>query len=82
MTSLSSILSRLPWPHVVIPGMNGRESTDRLKLIHPKTKVLYMSGYPNNAITHHGTLEEGLNYIQKPFTLDGSARKVWELPDR
>jgi two-component SAPR family response regulator len=45
-------------------------------------KVLYMSGYTDNAITHHGVLEEGINYLQKPFTVDGLARKVREVLDK
>jgi two-component SAPR family response regulator len=45
-------------------------------------KVLYMSGYTDNAITHHGVLEKGLNYIQKPFTVDSLIRKVREVLDK
>ncbi len=45
-------------------------------------KVLYMSGYTNNAIVPHRVLEEGVNYIQKPFTVDTLARKVCEVLDR
>ncbi|MGQ9645605.1 MAG: PAS domain S-box protein [Thermodesulfobacteriota bacterium] len=67
---------------VVMPGMSGRELAEALGLRHPKMKVLYMSGYTDDAIVHHGVLEEGINYIQKPFTLDALARKVREVLDR
>jgi PAS domain S-box-containing protein len=67
---------------VVMPGMNGSELAKRLGSLHPKMKVLYMSGYPDNAITHHGILEKGMNYIQKPFTVDGLVRKVREALDK
>ncbi|MDI6791122.1 MAG: response regulator [Thermodesulfobacteriota bacterium] len=67
---------------VVMPGMSGRKLVDRLKEIHPEMKVLYMSGYTDNAILHHGILEEGTNFIQKPFTVDGLARKVREVLDK
>jgi CheY-like chemotaxis protein len=66
---------------VVMPGMGGRKLVDRLKEIHPEMKVLYMSGYTDNAIVHHGILEEGINFIHKPFTLHGLARKVREALD-
>ena len=67
---------------VVMPGMSGRKLAERLKQIHPEMKVLYMSGYTDNAILHHGILEPGINFIQKPFTLDGLARKVREALDK
>ncbi len=67
---------------VVMPGMSGRELAENLGLLHPKMKVIYMSGYTANVIVHHGVLEEGMNYIQKPFTLDALARKVREVLDK
>jgi two-component system, cell cycle sensor histidine kinase and response regulator CckA len=67
---------------VVMPGMSGRKLVDRLKEIHPETKVLYMSGYTDNAILHHSILGPGTNFIQKPFTIDGLARKVREALDK
>jgi PAS domain S-box-containing protein len=67
---------------VVMPGMSGRELAERFKPLYPKMKVLYMSGYTDIAITHHCVLEEGINYIQKPFNVDGFARKVREVLDK
>ncbi len=67
---------------VVMPGMIGRELVDRLYALFPKIKVLYMSGYTNHAIVHHGVLQEGTNYLQKPFTLESLARKVRDVLDQ
>jgi two-component system, cell cycle sensor histidine kinase and response regulator CckA len=67
---------------VVMPGMSGRKLADRLTDIHPEIKVLYMSGYTDNAILHHGILEPGINFVQKPFTVEGLARKVREVLDK
>jgi len=64
-----------------MPGIGGRELTDHLISLHPEMKVLYMSGYTENAIVHHGILIEGINYIQKPFTVDGLTKKVREVLD-
>ncbi len=67
---------------VVMPKMSGRELADRIASIHPEIKVLFMSGYTDNAIAHHGILEKGTNFMQKPFTVDGLARKVREVLDK
>jgi len=67
---------------VVMPGMSGRELARQLKPLHPKMKVLYMSGYTDNAIVRHGVLDEGINYIQKPFTVDGLMKRVREVLDK
>jgi CheY-like chemotaxis protein len=67
---------------VVMPKIGGRELADRIAEICPEIKVLYMSGYTDNAIVHHGVLGEGMEFIQKPFTVEGLARKVREVLDR
>jgi YesN/AraC family two-component response regulator len=67
---------------VVMPGMSGWELAEKLGSLLPKMKVLYMSGYTDDAIVHHGVLEEGVNYLQKPFTLNSLARKVREVLDQ
>ncbi|HMQ53144.1 MAG TPA: response regulator [Anaerolineae bacterium] len=61
---------------VIMPVMNGRELYDKLTTVRPKLKVLYMSGYTDNVIVHHGVLDEGVNFIQKPFTIQGLVEKV------
>ncbi len=66
---------------VVMPGASGRELARRLAATHPETKVLFVSGYTDDAIVHHGMLEPGLNYLQKPFTPATLARKVREVLD-
>jgi len=67
---------------VVMPGMSGRELVERLQRIHPEMKALYMSGYTDNVILHHGILEQGLAFIQKPFTLEILGKKVREVLDK
>ncbi len=67
---------------VVMPGgLNGRELAERLKPLYPGLKVLFMSGYTDEAIIHHGVLEPGLSYLQKPFTPNSLVQKVREVLD-
>ncbi len=67
---------------VVMPEMNGQELAKRLAPFRPEMKVLYMSAYPDNTVIHHGVLEKGVNFIQKPFTVAGLASKVRQVLDR
>ena len=66
---------------VVMPKMGGKEAADRLQPLYPQMKVIYMSGYTDNAIIHHGVLAPGLNFLQKPFSSEGLARKVRKALD-
>ncbi|MGZ6987360.1 MAG: CHASE domain-containing protein [Thermoanaerobaculia bacterium] len=66
---------------VVMPGMNGRELWDRLKVLRPDSRVLFMSGYTDDAIARHGVLEPGIAFLQKPFTPFSLAQKVREVLD-
>jgi len=61
---------------VIMPGMNGRELAQRITAARAETRVLYMSGYTENAIGHNGTLDEGINLLQKPFTLPSLRARV------
>jgi CheY-like chemotaxis protein len=64
---------------VVMPGMSGRELSARLCALHPQTKVLYLSGYTEDAIVHEGVIDPETAFLQKPFTLQNLSRKVREV---
>ncbi|MFH0729854.1 MAG: PAS domain S-box protein [Pseudomonadota bacterium] len=61
---------------VVMPGMNGRDLAERLRAVQPAMKCLFMSGYTADVIAHRGVLDEGVHFIQKPFSKEELAGKV------
>lgn len=64
---------------VIMPGMNGRELRDRLSEARPGMRCLFISGYPADSITQGGVLEEGVQFLQKPFEVDELTRRVREV---
>ncbi len=67
---------------VVMPQMNGRELYEQLHPLVPELRVLYMSGYADDVIAHHGILDEGVDFIQKPISVQTLTTKIREVLDR
>jgi len=67
---------------VIMPQMGGKELVDKLKSVRPESKVLYMSGFTDDAIIHHGVLDDGVFFLQKPFSTECLATKVREVLDQ
>lgn len=67
---------------VIMPKMSGPQFIEQLKQVRKDCKVLYMSGYADEAIMNHGILKEGVNLINKPFTFDKLATKIREVLDK
>ncbi len=65
-----------------MPEMNGRALAEQLGATRPNLKCLYMSGYTADVIAHRGILNEGVDFIQKPFGSDELAAKVRQVLDR
>ncbi|NTV13706.1 MAG: PAS domain S-box protein [Desulfobulbaceae bacterium] len=64
---------------VIMPEMNGRDLAQRVRDLQPELKVLYMSGYTANIITHHGILEEDIHFLSKPFSFKELSAKLQEV---
>ncbi len=64
---------------VVMPGMNGKELGEKLTALRPGVKCIFMSGYTANVIAHHGVLDEGIHFLQKPFSVNTLVEKVREV---
>lgn len=66
---------------VVMPNLSGRELSDRVTMLQPSAKVLFMSGYTNDSVMNHGIMDGETWFIQKPFTLESLVRRVREVLD-
>jgi DNA-binding NtrC family response regulator len=64
---------------VVMPGMSGKRLADELVKVQPNLKILFMSGYTENAIARHSVLTPGIQFIQKPFSLTALTTKIREV---
>lgn len=61
---------------VIMPGKNGKQLVDSVRPFYPKLRVLYMTGYPRDAITHNGILDDSVRVITKPFSMQELAREL------
>ena len=66
---------------IVMPGTSGRELAKRIAARHPRTRILFMSGYTDNVLAEGGVLEAGLSFLQKPFTPGALVQKVRDVLD-
>ncbi len=62
-----------------MPGMNGKELKLKIEALKPGIRCIFMSGYTADVIAHHGVMDEGIVFLQKPFAVDTLTRKVREV---
>jgi CheY-like chemotaxis protein len=66
---------------VILPKLGGRAAAERIRAVHPRVKVLYMSGYTDDEVSRHGVLTPGIVLLQKPFRPDDLIRRMGEVLD-
>jgi two-component system NtrC family sensor kinase len=67
---------------IVLPGVGGKQLAEQIHSIHPETRVLYLSGYADDAVARHGILNEGIDFLEKPFAPEALIIKIREILDR
>jgi two-component system cell cycle sensor histidine kinase/response regulator CckA len=81
MAAQSTVAPDLLLTDVILPKISGRLAAERIRAIHPRVKVLYMSGYTDDEVSRHGVLDPGIVLLQKPFTPDELISRVGEVLD-
>jgi two-component system cell cycle sensor histidine kinase/response regulator CckA len=66
---------------VVLPRIDGKQVAKELNKLRPETRVLFLSGYPEDTLVRHGALQAGVNFLQKPFSIKALTSKVQSVLD-